>query len=99
MKNTAISTSMDSHENVSKKLATNSDLITYYRMAPHEDAMESKQRALDNLIDRLTSEKENLNIRLGFLYQYCCQVSKQAQELIQEKLYSKVAPMTKKWGY
>ena len=84
---TIISTSMDSHGNVSKLLAKHSDLITCYRMAPHEDAMESKQRALDNLIERLTTEKENQNIRLGFLYQYCCQVSKQAQGLILEKPY------------
>ncbi len=54
---TIISTSMDLHGNVSKKLAEESDLITCYRMAPHEDAMESKQRALDNLIDRITNGK------------------------------------------
>lgn len=52
---TIISTSMDLHGNVSEKLAMYSDLITCYRMAPHEDAMESKQRALDNLIQRLKS--------------------------------------------
>ena len=50
---TLISTSMDSHGNVSEVLAKHSDLITCYRMAPHEDAMESKQRALHNLIDTL----------------------------------------------
>lgn len=50
---TLISTSMDLHGNVSKILATESDLITCYRMAPHEDAMESKQRALDNLMERI----------------------------------------------
>ena len=52
---TIISTSMDLHGNVSEKLAMYSDLITCYRMAPHEDAMESKQRALDNLIERVKS--------------------------------------------
>jgi len=52
---TIISTSMDLHGNVSEKLAMYSDLITCYRMAPHEDAMESKQRALDNLIERIES--------------------------------------------
>ena len=56
---TIISTSMDSHGNVSRKLAEESDLITCYRMAPHEDAMESKQRALDNLVDRLITGKGN----------------------------------------
>ena len=48
-----ISTSMDLHGNVSMVLATESDLITCYRLAPHEDALESKQRALENLLDRL----------------------------------------------
>jgi len=50
-----VSTSMDLHGNVSERLARQSDLITCYRMAPHEDAMESKQRATDNLLDRLES--------------------------------------------
>ena len=54
---TVISTSMDSHGNVSEKLATYSDIITCYRKAPHTDALESKQRALDNLVDRLKSGK------------------------------------------
>ena len=36
---TLISTSMDLHGNVSQKLAQESDLITCYRMAPHEDAI------------------------------------------------------------
>lgn len=48
-----ISTSMDLHGNVSKRLAANTDLITCYRMAPHEDAMISKRRAVSNLIDRI----------------------------------------------
>jgi microcystin degradation protein MlrC len=48
-----VSTSMDLHGNVSQRLAQETDLITCYRMAPHEDAMESKQRAVDNLLDRL----------------------------------------------
>jgi Uncharacterized conserved protein len=54
---TLISTSMDLHGNVSKRLAENTDLITCYRMAPHEDALESKQRALENLLDRLENGK------------------------------------------
>lgn len=40
---TIISTSMDLHGNVSKRLAKQTDLITCYRMAPHEDALESKK--------------------------------------------------------
>ena len=50
---TIISTSMDLHGNVSWRLAKQSDLITCYRLAPHEDAVESKKRALVNLLDRL----------------------------------------------
>jgi microcystin degradation protein MlrC len=56
-KDMVISTSMDLHGNVSWRLAQNTDLITCYRMAPHEDAMETKQRAVDNLLDRLESGK------------------------------------------
>ncbi len=50
---TIISTCMDLHGNVSWRLAENTDLMTCYRLAPHEDAMESKQRAVDNLLERL----------------------------------------------
>ena len=52
-----ISTSMDLHGNVSETLAEHSDLITCYRMAPHEDALESKARAITNLLDRLENGK------------------------------------------
>jgi microcystin degradation protein MlrC len=52
-----ISTSMDLHGNVSERLAYHSDLITCYRMAPHEDAMESKKRAVENLVTRLENKK------------------------------------------
>lgn len=54
---TIISTSMDLHGNVSRRLAENTDLITCYRMAPHEDAMETKQRAVENLLERLSTGK------------------------------------------
>lgn len=50
-----VSTSMDLHGNVTEQLAALSDLITCYRMAPHEDAMESRERAVRNLVDRLHS--------------------------------------------
>jgi len=56
-KKTLISTSMDLHGNVSWRLAQNTDLITCYRMAPHEDAMQTKKRAVDNLLSRLESGK------------------------------------------
>lgn len=54
-KETMISTVMDLHGNVSQRLAENTDLMTCFRMAPHEDAMESKRRAAQNLVDRLES--------------------------------------------
>lgn len=54
---TLISTSMDLHGNVSERLAQNTDLMTCYRMAPHEDAMQTKERAVTNLLDRLKSGK------------------------------------------
>lgn len=52
-----ISTCMDLHGNVTRRLARHTDLITCYRLAPHEDALESKKRAVDNLLDRLESGK------------------------------------------
>src|SRR5450432_3394836 len=56
-KKTIISTSMDLHGNVSWRLAENTDLITCYRMAPHEDAMQTRERAVANLMDRIESGK------------------------------------------
>lgn len=56
-KDCLISTSMDLHGNVTWRLAQNSDLITCYRLAPHEDAIESKKRAVDNLLERLENGK------------------------------------------
>lgn len=52
-KETIISTSMDLHGSVSPTLAQHTDLITAFRMAPHEDRWETKRRAIDNLLDRL----------------------------------------------
>jgi microcystin degradation protein MlrC len=56
-KKTIISTSMDLHGNVSWRLAKNTDLITCYRMAPHEDAMQTRKRAVENLVYRIESAK------------------------------------------
>jgi microcystin degradation protein MlrC len=50
-----VSTSMDLHGNVSRELAHQSDLITCYRLAPHEDADETKERAATNLVAHLVS--------------------------------------------
>jgi len=52
-----VSTSMDLHGNVSMRLAELTDLITCFRMAPHEDAADSVKRAVVNLYDRITSGK------------------------------------------
>jgi microcystin degradation protein MlrC len=54
---TIISTSMDLHGNVSSRLAQYTDLITDYRLAPHEDAMQTKERAVRDLLDRIASGK------------------------------------------
>jgi microcystin degradation protein MlrC len=48
-----ISASMDLHGNVSRDLAETVDLITCFRMAPHEDAWETRERAAANLVNRL----------------------------------------------
>jgi len=53
---TLMSTPMDLHGNVSRALLDATDLITCYRMAPHEDAMNTKQRAVYNLLLRLRGE-------------------------------------------
>ena len=52
---TLVSASMDLHGNVSRELLDAVDLITCYRMAPHEDAMNTKERAVHNLLTRLRS--------------------------------------------
>ena len=56
-KDVLISTSMDLHGSVSHKLLKHTDLITCYRLAPHDDAIESKKRAVTNLLNRLKSGK------------------------------------------
>lgn len=50
---TLISASMDLHGNVSRRLLDAVDLITCYRMAPHEDWLNTKERAVHNLLSRL----------------------------------------------
>ncbi len=50
-----VSCSQDLHGNVSADLVEQVDLITCYRMAPHEDVMNTKERAVWNLISRLRS--------------------------------------------
>lgn len=50
---TLVSASMDLHGNVSEALFDAVDLLTCYRMAPHEDWLNTKQRAVYNLLERL----------------------------------------------
>jgi microcystin degradation protein MlrC len=52
-----VSASMDLHGNVSRELAHQCDLITCYRMAPHEDTMETKERACRNLVELLAQNE------------------------------------------
>ncbi|KAH8910000.1 Microcystin LR degradation protein MlrC [Coniochaeta sp. PMI_546] len=56
---TIISASMDLHGNVSRELAHGLDLITCYRMAPHEDELETKERACRNLVEWLRRRRSN----------------------------------------
>ena len=53
---TLVSTSMDLHGNVSEALRDAVDLLTCYRMAPHEDWLNTKERAVWNLLSRLRGE-------------------------------------------
>jgi microcystin degradation protein MlrC len=50
-----ISASMDLHGNVSRAFVEHLDLVTCYRLAPHEDAWETRERAAYNLVARLKS--------------------------------------------
>lgn len=54
-----VSASMDLHGNVSRELAHQTDLISCYRMAPHEDAMDTKRRACVNLVDLLLQHAQS----------------------------------------
>jgi microcystin degradation protein MlrC len=96
---TLISTSMDLHGNVSLVLAENSDLITCYRMAPHEDALESKQRAVENLLDRLESGKGKPAFKAWIPVPILLPGEKTSTRIEPGKgLYEKVDPVTKKEG-
>ena len=50
-----VTTTMDLHGNASWLVALNSDLITTYRKAPHDDSRESHRRGVVNLLERLES--------------------------------------------
>lgn len=48
---------MDLHGNVSHKLFEQTDMLTCYRMAPHEDAWVTRERAARTLVERVRSGK------------------------------------------
>lgn len=48
-----VSASMDLHGNVSERLALGVDLPTAFRRAPHEDAWDTRERAVRNLVAHL----------------------------------------------
>tara|TARA_B100000575_G_scaffold79079_1_gene61853 strand:+ start:864 stop:2417 length:1554 start_codon:yes stop_codon:yes gene_type:complete len=96
---TIISTSMDLHGNVTKDLAKETDLITCYRLAPHEDAIESKKRAVDNLLDRLESGKGKPKYKAWIEVPILLPGEKTSTRVEPGKsLYAKVDPVTKSPG-
>ncbi len=96
---TIISTCMDLHGNVSWRLAENTDLITCYRLAPHEDAMESKKRAVDNLIQRLKNGKGKPAYKAWIPVPILLPGEKTSTRIEPGKsLYAQVEPATKQDG-
>jgi len=96
---TIISTCMDLHGNVSWRLAENTDLITCYRLAPHEDSMESKKRAVDNLLDRIESGKGKPKYKAYIPVPILLPGEKTSTRVEPAKsLYAKVAPATQQKG-
>ena len=96
---TLISTSMDLHGNVSQRLAAHTDLITAYRMAPHEDALESKERALDNLLIRLENGMGKPAYKAWIPVPILLPGEKTSTRVEPAKsLYTKVDPVTRQEG-
>jgi len=94
-KETIISTCMDLHGNVSWRLAQNTDLITCYRMAPHEDAIESKKRAVENLLSRIESGKGKPAYKAWIPVPILLPGEKTSTRIEPGKsLYAKIAPAT-----
>ncbi|MBI9070877.1 MAG: M81 family metallopeptidase [Melioribacteraceae bacterium] len=98
-KDVIISTSMDLHGNVSERLAANTDLITCYRLAPHEDAIESKKRAVTNLLDRIESGKGKPKYKAWIPVPILLPGEKTSTRVEPAKsLYAKVAPVANQEG-
>lgn len=96
---TLISTSMDLHGNVSEQLAHHTDLITCYQLAPHEDAMESKKRAMDNLLKRLENGKGKPAYKAWIPVPILLPGEKTSTRIEPGKsLYAKVAPAAAREG-
>lgn len=96
---TIISTSMDLHGNVSWRLAQNSDLITCYRMAPHEDATQSDKRAVNNLLSRIESGKGKPPFKAYISVPILLPGEKTSTRVDPGKsLYAKVAPAAAQQG-
>ncbi|MGQ8337883.1 M81 family metallopeptidase [Sunxiuqinia sp. A32] len=94
-----ISTCMDLHGNVSRRLAENTDLMTCYRMAPHEDYMISKKRAVDNLLERLESGKGKPTYKAWIPVPILLPGEKTSTRIEPGKsLYAKVAPIADQEG-
>ncbi|MBP0457323.1 M81 family metallopeptidase [Streptomyces montanisoli] len=53
-----MSAAMDLHGNVSRRFAEPLDLLTAHRMAPHEDAWDTRERAALKLVERLALPEE-----------------------------------------
>ena len=98
-KSTIISTSMDLHGNISWRLAQNTDLITCYRMAPHEDFMETKKRAVENLLSRIESGKGKPKYKAWIPVPVLLPGEKTSTRIEPGKsLYARVAPLSKQRG-
>jgi len=96
---TIISTCMDLHGNVSMRLAEQTDLMTCYRLAPHEDAMESKQRAVDNLLQRLKNGKGKPAYKAWIPIPILLPGEKTSTRIEPAKsLYAQVEPVTQQAG-
>jgi microcystin degradation protein MlrC len=98
-KDVLISTSMDLHGNVSWRLAQNTDLITCYRMAPHEDALETKKRAVENLLSRIESGKGKPTYKAWIPVPILLPGEKTSTRVEPGKsLYARVAPAAEQQG-
>lgn len=94
-----ISASMDLHGNVTQELAQQIDLITCFRLAPHEDAMDTRRRAVVNLLDRLESGKGKPKYKAWIPVPVLLPGEKTSTRIEPGKsLYAKVDPLTHKKG-